>query len=170
MSKAFLRESDEATEPEIPVPVATLPPGARNYITAAGAARLRGRLRRMRQDLRPPLAARAASDPDAKAQLAALDQQIRTLQQSLFGAEVVALTPGPTDVVRFGTTVTVRERDGTKADYRIVGVDETEPEHGAISWVSPLAQALMNAHVGTHVQAVTPAGPKDLEIVAIRYE
>jgi transcription elongation factor GreB len=170
MSKAFLRESDDSPESAIPLPVAMLPPGARNYLTARGADGMRRELRRLRIEQRPPLAARAAAEPDAKRELAALDQRIRYLQQSLAGAEVVTTTAGPTDVVRFGTTVVVREPDGATATYRLVGVDEADPSQGAVSWISPIAQALMNARVGDRVQFATPGGTKNLTIVEIRYD
>jgi transcription elongation factor GreB len=170
MSKAFLRESDESHEPQLAAPVSPLPQGAPNYMTASGANRLREDLRRLRLEERPALLQRTEQDPEAKLHLAALDQRIRYLQQSLFSAEVVTVAAGPTDAVRFGTTVIVREPDGTMMQYRLVGVDETDPSRGAISWVSPLAQALMNARVGDQVSVTTPAGQKALTVVAIRYD
>jgi transcription elongation factor GreB len=139
-------------------------------MTVAGATQLREELRLLRTVERPPLAARAASDHDARIRLAAIDQRIRYLQQSLVTAEIVKERPGPSDVVRFGCTVVVREPDGTMVQYRLVGVDETDPARGAISWVSPLAQALMNGRVGTTVELSTPAGPKRLAIVAARFD
>lgn len=170
MSKAFLRESDEAPESQIAAPVSPLPAGARNYVTANGASRLREELTHLRTVERPVLATRSSQDPEARMRLAALDHRIRYLQQSLLTAEVVSVAPGATDIVRFGTTVIVREPDGTMMQYRLVGVDETDPARGAISWVSPLAQALMNARVGSQVEVVTPTGPKLLTIAAIRYD
>ncbi len=170
MSKAFVRESDEMHEPRLAAPVSPLPPGSRNYVTPSGAKRLREELTHLRDLERPALALRSPEDPEAKFRLAALDHRIRYLQQSLLTAEIVPLTPGATDAVRFGTTVIVREPEGTMMQYRLVGVDETDPARGAISWVSPLAQALMNAKVGARVEVTTPAGPKTLTIAAIRYD
>ena len=170
MSKAFLRESDEVPEPQLLLPVSPLPPGARNYITAAGAGRLREELNRLRLVERPGLVGKAQLDSDSKIRLAALDQRIRHLQQSLFSAEIVKVSPGPTDIVRFGTTIVVREPDGMVMQYRLVGVDETDPARGAISWASPLAQALMNAAVGAEVDVTTPSGTKSMKVVAIRYD
>lgn len=170
MSKAFLRESDQADEPEVPALVSPLPPGTRNYLTAAGADRLRAELRRLRTEERPVIATRAANDPAAKPQLTALDQRVRYLQQSLFGAEIVTVTPGPADAVRFGSTVDVRDADGHPARYRIVGVDEADPDHGEISWVAPLAKALMHATVGDRVRFSTPTAVTELTVLGIRYE
>ena len=170
MSKAFLRESDHDPEPTIAAPVSPLPAGARNYITSAGAARLREELRELRTKIRPPLAARASAEPEAKAQLSAVDHRIRYLQQSLLSAEVVIVKPGDADAVRFGSTVIVRAEDGAVARYQLVGVDETDPARGAISYVSPLAQALMNARKGERVSVAAPGGDKRLTILDIRYD
>ena len=170
MSKAFLRESETLDEHQAKPLVSPLPPGARNYLTAAGATKLREELRRLRLDERPALAARAAHYGEAKARLELLDQRITYLQQSLIAADIVPATPGPTDVVRFGTTVVVRDAGGRQTTYRLVGVDETDPAQGAISWISPLAQALMNTRSGDRVHVVTPGGAQELTIVAIRYD
>jgi transcription elongation GreA/GreB family factor len=76
----------------------------------------------------------------------------------------------PDPVVRFGATVTVRESDGEVSRYRLVGVDEAEPEHGWISWNAPLAQSLVNASQGDRVSFRAPGGPRELEILAVDYE
>lgn len=107
MSRAFVRESDDIPE-RPPVRSSPLPPGVPNYITPAGAARLR----------------QLPSD-----------------------AVIVPPPSETTDQVRFGATVTVRDADG-EATYRIVGVDETAAGPNHISWISPLAKALLNARVG----------------------
>lgn len=168
MSKAFVRENDSADFPDVPAPVSPLPPGARNYLTAAGARRLRDELARLSTIDRPPLAA-AGDDPDTKRELKALDQRIRYLQQSLSTAEIVDPPAEPDGVVRFGATVTVRDASGEISRYRLVGADETDPAEGAVNWLSPLAQALMNARQGERVTFHTPAGERSLEIVAVDY-
>jgi transcription elongation factor GreB len=170
MSKAFVRESDSEDLPELPPPVSPLPPGAKNYITAGGVMRLREELARLVDKERPPLAASAAHTVDAKRELQWLDQRIRYLQNSLRTADVVTPPDGPADVVRFGTTVTVRESNGSEARYRIVGVDETDLDRNWVSWLSPIARALLNAKPGQRVIFKTPRGQKDLEVVAIEYE
>lgn len=170
MSRAFVRESDFPQMPELPPQVSPLPPGAKNLLTAAGAQRLRDELARLMDVERPRLAAARPDDIDAKRELQVLDQRIRYLQQSLRTAEVVSPDEGPRDVVRFGATVTVRESNGTEIRYRIVGVDETDPDRGAVSWLSPIARALVNTRVGERVTVKAPRGQKELEIVRIEFE
>jgi transcription elongation factor GreB len=170
MSKAFTRESDDLPdEPAIrPLP-SPLPPGAKNYLTPDGARRLREELDRLIQVERPGLAA-SPQDEDAKRSLYVMDQRIRHLQQSLGSAEVVPPPLGPEERVRFGATVTVRERSGAEARYRIVGADETDLDRGWVSWFSPIARALLHARLGQRVRFKFPSGEKELEIMSIAYE
>ena len=170
MSRAFVRESDFPQLPELPALASPLPAGAKNYLTPGGAQRLRDQLSRLRETERPRLAAAHGDDVDAKRELQILDQRIRYLQESLRTAEVTEVAVGPTDVVRFGTTVTVREANGTETRYRIVGVDETDLDRNWVSWMSPIARALMNAKLGERVQLKAPRGTRTLEILAIEYE
>jgi transcription elongation factor GreB len=171
MSRAFVRESDDTPQlPELPPQASPLPPGAKNYLTARGAQRLREELARLLDTERPRLAAAATDDIDAKHELQLLDQRVRRLQESLRTAEIVETPPGPAEVVRFGATVTVRDQNGEETTYRIVGVDEADPDHNSISWLSPIARALTNARVGERVQFKAPRGMKELEIVAVAYE
>ena len=170
MSKAFTREENDGPDiPDLPPPVSTLPDGARNYMTAAGADRLRNELAQLVNEKRPPLAA-ATDDPDAKRQRAVLDQRICQLEQSLQFAEIVPPPAGAPDRVRFGATVTVREESGEESTYRIVGADETDFDRGWVSAHSPIARALLNAQLGERVRFRFPSGEEDLEIIAIGYE
>lgn len=170
MSRAFVRESDFPQLPELPPPVSPLPPGAKNYLTPAGAQRLRDELARLHDRERPRLAGAPADDVDAKRELQVLDQRIRYLQESLRTADVTEVTPGPTDIVRFGATVTVRETAGGETRYRIVGVDETDLDRNWVSWLSPIARALMNAKRGDRVHFKAPRGLRELKITAIEHE
>lgn len=171
MSRAFVRESDVPQLPELPPQVSPLPPGAKNYLTPGGAQRLQAELKRLLETERPRLAAAPSDDIDAKRELQVLDQRIRYLQQSLRTAE---LTPPPADgekdAVRFGATVTVREQNGAETKYRIVGVDETDLDRNWVSWLSPIARALLNARRGERVHFKAPRGLRELEIVAVDYE
>ncbi len=170
MSKAFTREETDGPDiPDLPPLTSTLAPGARNYITAAGAQKLRDELQRSAEITRPSLA-RSSDDPEAKRQLARLDQRIMQLEESLQAAEIVVPPEGPAEVVRFGTTVTVRESDGTEVIYRIVGVDEMDIDRGWVSWLSPIAKALLNSKLGQRIRFKSPSGEETLEIVDIRYE
>jgi transcription elongation factor GreB len=170
MSKAFTREENEGSEfPDLPPTLSALPPGAKNYMTRRGADRLRAELGRLVERERPGLAA-AADDPEAKRRLSVLDQRIFQLEQSLQSAEVVSPPAGPAHGVTFGATVRVREQSGDEAIYRIVGVDETDFDRGWVSWLSPIARALMSAKIGQRVRFKFPSGEEELEIVAITYE
>lgn len=170
MSKAFTREENDGPDiPDLPPLTSTLAPGAKNYITAAGAQKLRDELQQLVEITRPALA-NSPDDPDAKWQLARLDQRIMQLEESLQSAEVVTPTNGPADVVRFGATVTVRESNGNKASYRIVGVDEIDIDHGWVSWLSPIAKALLNRKRSERLCFKFPSGEETLEILDIRYE
>jgi transcription elongation factor GreB len=170
MSRAFVRESDFPQLPELPPPTSPLPRGAKNYLTPAGAARLRRELTHRLEQERPPLASAPADDTDAKRELQVLDQRIRYLQESLRTAEVVSPPAGPADTVRFGATVTVRESSGATTTYRIVGVDETDLERNWVSWLSPIARTLLNGRLGQRVEFKAPRGTRSLEITSISYE
>jgi transcription elongation factor GreB len=170
MSKAFTREENEGPDiPDLPPLTSTLAPGAKNYITAAGAQNLRDELRQLVEITRPGLA-NSSDDPDAKRQLARLDQRIMQLEESLQSSEIINPPGGPADIVRFGATVTVRESDGNEASYRIVGVDEVDLDRGWVSWVSPIAKALLNGKRGERIRFKFPSGEETLEILDIRYE
>ena len=170
MSKAFTRESDDAPEPPLrPRAAPSLPPGAKNYLTPDGARKLNVELDELTNVERPPLAA-AKADAEASRRLAQIDQRIAHLQRSILTAEIVPPPAAPWDTVRFGATVTVRESSGEETHYRLVGVDETDLDRDWISWVSPIALALLNARLGQRVKFKFAAGEKELEIVRISYE
>lgn len=166
MSKAFTREDDTEDEPVLPAPVSLLPPGTKNLLTPGGAERLRAELARLGEE-RPHLVAKAVDDREVKHELALLDQRIRLVQASLASAEIVP-PPGPgTATVQFGATVTVRDGRGAESVYRIVGVDEADFARNEVSWLSPIAKALMHAKLGQRVPFKFPKGATELEVVRI---
>lgn len=167
MSKAFTREDDTSDAPVLPPLVSPLPPGARNYLTPEGAERLRSELAGLLDGERPRLLSASTTDAEAKRELAKLDQRIRYVQQSLASAEIVAPATEPRNQVRFGSTVTVRDSKGRESVYRIVGVDEADFERNEVSWLAPIARALMNAKLGGRVPFKFPTGATELEIVKI---
>ena len=170
MSKAFTREENDGPDiPDLPPLASALAPGEKNYITAAGAEKLRGELQRLVEITRPALAS-SSGDPDAKRQLGRVDQRILQLEESLQAAEVVTSPPGPAEIVRFGATVAVRDSDGQEESYRIVGVNEMDIDRGWVSWLSPIAKALLNNKRGQRVRFKFPSGEKILEILDIQYE
>jgi transcription elongation factor GreB len=169
VSKAFTRDENEGPEvPDVPPTPSLLGPGAKNYITPQGAQKLRDELQRLVEVTRPELVD-ARDDPDAKRQLARLDQRISQLEESLQAVEIVEPPGGPDDVVRFGAYVTVREFNGSETRYRIVGVDETDLDNNWVSWMSPIAKALLNRKRGERIRFKFPSGEETLEIKEISY-
>jgi len=189
MNKAFVKETDgEDEEDEIPGQP-SLPPGTKNYMTPAGHAALRGEFERLIKVERPQLVqvvAWAASNGDrsengdyiyGKKKLREMDRRIRYLTKRLDNAEVVdPANQQNLEQVFFGATVTVMHLGSPGSDgavdvtYRIVGIDEADPATGRISWISPLARALMKAREGDVVKFQSPAGLREIEIVEISYE
>ncbi|MDB6036305.1 MAG: Transcription elongation factor GreB [Verrucomicrobiales bacterium] len=167
MSKAFTRESDSEGEPLLNArALFTLPPGAKNYMTPGGALRLKNELATLIEVERP----RAASSPDRQRDLAEVDQRITYLEQSLGAAEIVQPPKTFDGLVRFGATVTVRDKAGGASKYRIVGIDEMDADRGWVSWRSPVARALLNKRVGAKIRFAVPEGERDLEIIEVSFE
>ena len=179
MSKAFTKETDGDEEE---VALAPISPGGKNYITPQGYARLRGELLELIDVERPKMVEVvhwAASNGDrsengdylyGKKRLREIDRRIRFLTKRLEIAEVVdpALHSG-CDQIFFGATVTYLEDGETEREVTILGIDEADSAQGQISWISPVARALLKARVGDEVQLPTPGGLRALEIVAVRY-
>jgi transcription elongation factor GreB len=168
MSKAFTREDDSEELPPPPRRSSPLPPGAKNYITVDGSNRLRTELDRAME--RRARVASAGDSADAKLELQKIDQQAAALQAILNSAVVTPPPEKPWDEVRFGATVQVRDTAGEESSYRIVGLDETDIDRDWVSWLSPIARALLNAKVGQRVRFSVPAGERELEILSIDYE
>jgi transcription elongation factor GreB len=183
MSRAFVDEdasaSNEAEAPELKIPI---PPGSRNYLTPEGAESLSRELHRLTGEERPRLLAelasssapRGQSDPDAIGRLRRLlgetDRRIAYLYAMSSLAEVQ--TPPPPearDRVKFGAWVRVSEGEGRDAVYRIVGVDEADPERGLIGWSSPVARALMGRRAGERILVKLPTGQRSLTLVSVEY-
>ena len=120
----------------------------------------------MREELEQ-LNKRPGTDPESRQ----IEQRILELQQNLQDAEVVPppANPGPADRIRFGATVTVRQR-GVETNYRIVGVSEVDLDRGWVSWLSPIARALLNTQPGQRVKFKFPSGEEELEILRVIYE
>jgi transcription elongation factor GreB len=181
MSRAFVSESDASDEPDLPPLKIPLPPGARNYMTPPGAEKLGKEISELRKNDRSELSARVSGLIAAGAQisltelrtaqqdLAALDRQLNYLEELMRTAEVVTRPPGPAEKVMFGMTVSVRAvSDREKTNYTIVGIYESNPEEGLISWVSPIAKALKGKRVGDAVEIILPTSRRELEVLSIR--
>ena len=147
MSKAFTREDDDAPEPPPRLRrVSSLPFGTKNYITADGVALLHDELARLVEVERPSIVV-VPGHPAGKERRSAVEARIVAIQQVLGSAVVVEPPAPPWDEVRFSATVGTRDRRGETATYRIVGVDETDLEQDQVSWISPLAKALLNGRM-----------------------
>ncbi len=181
MSKAFTKESADNDEDDLE-PARQLPPGTKNYITPAGYQRLKDEMEHLWKTERPALVQTiswAASNGDrsengdyiyGKKRLREIDRRIRFLSKRLDHAEVVdPALRGACEQVFFGATVTVCGSDGVEKTYSIVGVDEADAGRGLISWVSPLARALLKAREADVVTLQVPGGTEELEIVEIGY-
>ena len=178
MSKAFTRESD--AEEELEVEPAPLP--AKNYISPAGYARLRAELKQLVEVERPEVVRTvswAAKNGDrsengdylyGKKRLREIDRRVRFLIKRLEAAEVVDAAGRDSDQVFFGSTVRVKTREGEERTVTIVGVDETDSPRNRISWISPVAKALIKAREGDRVVLKTPGGIDELEILEVRYD
>jgi transcription elongation factor GreB len=184
MNKAFTRESDTEPDDDEQELVSPLPAGARNYMTPGGFGRLKDELERLVQKERPELVATvawAAGNGDrsengdyiyGKKRLREIDRRIRFLIRRLDAAEVVdpaADRDEGSDQVFFGATVTLRSAKDGERTVSIVGIDEIDTARGYISWVSPMARALIKAREGDTVTLHTPGGVDELEIVRVRY-
>lgn len=181
MNKAFVKETDSDEEEVLPAAL-QLPAGTRNYITPHGHARLKAELEHLVKRERPSVVevvAWAASNGDrsengdyiyGKRRLREIDRRIRFLTKRLDFAEVVdPLRQGDNDQVFFGATVTLSDENGNENTYSIVGVDEADAARGRISWVSPLARALIKAREGDTVRFQSPVGLRELDILEVRY-
>jgi transcription elongation factor GreB len=185
MNKAFTREETAADDESDAPEASPLPAGSRNYRTPGGFARLRGELDALVSKERPELVATvawAAGNGDrsengdyiyGKKRLREIDRRIRFLVRRLDNAEVVdPAAPRDDDAeaqVFFGATVTVANGRGDERTISIVGIDEIDTERGYISWISPMARALLMAREGDTVMLRTPGGIEALEVVAVRY-
>ena len=160
MSKAFTRESDDSDGDDLLSRRPQLPPGTRNYVTRQGAAKLQQRLE--------TLLAKKHTAQNSEADLKKLDTAIRNLKLRL-DSFVMVEPPADPEKIAVGAFVHVRRRNGEEDTYQIVGVDESDPEHGAISWISPLAKALLSKKAGDKISFRFPAGHDELQILKVWY-
>ena len=181
MNKAFVKESDNEDDDDLPQAQA-LPAGTKNYMTPEGYERLRGELTHLMNVERPSVVqvvSWAASNGDrsengdylyGKKRLREIDRRMRFLTKRLDIAEVVDPAAQPNrDQVFFGATVLYSDKAGQEHTVTIVGVDEAEPLAGKISWISPVARALIKAREGDTVVLRTPGGIEELDILEVRY-
>lgn len=174
--------STPATEDDEELALPALPAGARNYMTPAGYARLRYELFALMDDERPKVVEIvhwAASNGDrsengdylyGKKRLREIDRRIRFLTKRLEMAEVVnpSVHHGR-DQVFFGATVTYAEASGQERTVTIMGIDEADSLQGQVSWISPIARALLKSREGDQLKLPTPAGVLEIEVLQVSY-
>ena len=182
MNKAFVKESSDADDDDLDTAQPAMPAGAKNYITPAGHKRLRDELLHLIDEARPEvvrLVSWAASNGDrsengdyiyGKRRLREIDRRIRFLTKRLDLAEVVdSSRQESVDQVFFGATVDYAGEDGETHTVTIVGVDEVDLDRGHVSWISPVARALLKARIGDTVTLHTPAGAVPIDVLDVRY-
>jgi transcription elongation factor GreB len=178
MSRAFVNDDapdaslDEAPEIKIPIP-----PGSRNYVTPAGAAALVDELNQLETVTLPGirLAIERASKSEAgtdqlstlRRELARTGRRIEYLSRMAALAETIQPPEHGYSQVKFGATVRVCDQSGAERQYRIVGIDEADPEHGQIGWSSPIARSLMGKKPGDWIVVKLPESELGLEVLAI---
>jgi len=185
VNKAFVKESEgdpgddgDDDSPGLP----PLPAGTRNYITPAGYRRLREELMTLLDVERPKMVETvswAAKNGDrsengdylyGKKRLREIDRRIRFLTKRLDIAEVADPTAHHgSDQIFFGATVTYATASGDERTITIKGIDEADSLHGEVSWIAPIARALLKAREGDEVQLLTPGGLEKIEVLEVHY-
>ena len=182
MSKAFTRETDTEDDDDGDAGLPALPAGAKNYITVQGYRRLRAELLQLIDQERPKvveIVSWAASNGDrsengdyiyGKKRLREIDRRIRFLTKRLDIAEVTdpSVHHG-SDQIFFGATVTYASARGGERTVTIKGIDEADSLAGEVSWISPIARALLKAREGDEVKLATPGGLETIEVLEVRY-
>jgi len=182
MSKAFTKESDGDEDDGEGAALPPLPAGGKNYMTPAGYARLRTELLDLMDNERPKVVEAvhwAAKNGDrsengdylyGKKRLREIDRRIRFLTKRLEVAEVTdASVHHGRDQVFFGATVRYADESGDEREVTILGIDEANSAEAQVSWISPIARALLKAREGDVVKLATPGGVHEVEVLAVRY-
>ncbi|WP_133701520.1 transcription elongation factor GreB [Roseateles toxinivorans] len=180
MSKAFTKESDGDDDEDMALPA--IPAGTRNYMTPKGYADLRAEFMQLLDVERPKIVevvSWAAKNGDrsengdylyGKKRLREIDRRIRFLTKRLDVAEVADPSAHHgSDQVFFGATVTYANARGEERTITIKGIDESDSLKGEVSWIAPIARALLKAREGDEVQLMTPGGVEKIEVLEVRY-
>jgi transcription elongation factor GreB len=181
MSKAFTKETDADDDDDLQG-APPIPAGGKNYITRAGYDRLQHELKVLVDDERPKVVEAvhwAAKNGDrsengdylyGKKRLREIDRRIRFLSKRLEIAEVVNSSQHQgSDQIYFGATVTYADSTGQERTLTILGIDEADSSQAQVSWISPIARALLKNREGDEVRLITPTGVQTLEIIKVSY-
>ena len=164
MSRAFVKGDDAGLSGE-ELPERPISPHP-NYVTSEGLALLRARYDALTAQ---HAALKAAEEDFDKPRLSAIERDLRYFSQRLDSAILVDTSKEPQDEVHFGATVKALDEDGNAHSFTIVGEDEADVASGKVSWMSPVAKAMIGARVGDTVKWRRPAGEVELEVQEIRY-
>lgn len=164
MSRAFVKEPDAPPADDIHERPQSEHP---NYITPSGLARLRAEYNALEK--RRAQLVDTVEDPMQQQQLAETERDMRYVQGRIERAVVADLAKQPAEEVHFGAVVDVVDNAGQEHRFQIVGEDEVDTAGGRVSWISPLAKAMLGARIGDTVTWQRPAGNLELEILAIHY-
>lgn len=168
MSRAFVKEPDgDQADDELPeLPQSPHP----NYVTPNGLAQLKMRLNDLQQKHASLKTLKESNDDmSAKLELPQVEREIRYVDERIKRAVLVNSDAQPSDKVAFGTKVTVIDEDDQTLTFMIVGEDEADVKHHKVSWVSPIAKALLGKHINETAIWQRPIGDVELEIIAIEY-
>lgn len=180
MSKAFTKETDNEQDGDEEID--NLPAGQKNYVTPYGLSVLQSELRTLLNEERPKVVevvSWAAGNGDrsengdyiyGKKRLREIDRRVRYLTKRVESAVVVDPAQQKNkDQIFFGATVEFERSNGTRQTVTIVGIDEADMANNKISWLSPVARALMKLHEGDTVELRTPSGTETLEVISVGY-
>lgn len=183
MNKAFTKESDaDPADDADDIALPALPAGSKNYMTPQGYARLRDELLELMDVERPKVVEAvhwAAKNGDrsengdylyGKKRLREIDRRVRFLTKRLEIAEITdpSVHYG-NDQVFFGATVRYADEAGEERSVTILGIDEAQSAQGEVSWISPIARALLKSREGDVVKLLTPGGVQEVEVISVRY-
>jgi transcription elongation factor GreB len=181
MSKAFTKETDAEEDDDLGG-APPIPAGSKNYITRAGYERLQLELKVLVDEERPKVVEAvhwAAKNGDrsengdylyGKKRLREIDRRMRFLTKRLEIAEVVDISKHHgSDQIYFGATVTYADPQGEEKTITILGIDEAESAQGQVSWIAPIARALLKSREGDEVRLVMPSGVQLLEVLRVSY-
>jgi transcription elongation factor GreB len=181
MSKAFTKETDAEEDDDLGG-APPIPAGSKNYITRAGYERLQQELKLLVDEERPKVVEAvhwAAKNGDrsengdylyGKKRLREIDRRMRFLTKRLEIAEVVDISKHHgSDQIYFGATVTYADPQGEEKTITILGIDEAESAKGQVSWIAPIARALLKSREGDEVRLVMPTGVQMLEVLRVSY-